>query len=65
MIANALVHRDYGPYAIGTPVRLAVYSNRIECVNLGGIFGGNSVGIGQGEPPNEKPHAHLAAGDNA
>lgn len=56
MIANALVHRDYGPYAIGTPVRLVVYSNRIECVNPGGIFGGNTVeALGRESLPTRNP----------
>ena len=56
MIANALVHRDYGSYAIGTPVRLVVYSNRIECVNPGGIFGGNTVeALGRESLPTRNP----------
>lgn len=56
MIANALVHRGYGPYAIGTPVRLVVYSNRIECVNPGGIFGGNTVeALGRESLPTRNP----------
>ena len=56
MLANALTHRDYGPYAIGTPVRLVVYSNRIECTNPGGIFGGNSVAsLGRESLPTRNP----------
>lgn len=56
MIANALVHRDYGPYSIGTPVRLVVYADRIECVNPGGIFGGSSVlALGRESLPTRNP----------
>ena len=43
VILNALVHRDYGPYSNGTPVRLTIFSNRIECWNPGGIYGGQEV----------------------
>lgn len=43
IITNALMHRDYGPYSNGTPVRLVIYSDRLECWNPGGIYGGQSV----------------------
>ena len=43
ILTNALMHRDYGPYSNGTPVRLAIFSNRLECSNPGGIYGGQSV----------------------
>ena len=43
VVTNALMHRDYGPYNNGTPTRLVIYSNRLECWNPGGIYGGQSV----------------------
>lgn len=43
IVTNSLMHRDYGPYNNGTPTRLTIYSDRIECSNPGGIYGGQSV----------------------
>lgn len=43
IITNALMHRDFGPYNNGTPTRLTIFSNRLECWNPGGIYGGQSV----------------------
>ena len=43
VIANSLMHRDYGPYSNGTPTRLMLFSNRLEVWNPGGIYGGQSV----------------------
>lgn len=43
IITNSLMHRDYGPYNNGTPVRIVLYSDRFECSNPGGLYGGQSV----------------------
>ena len=43
ILTNALMHRDYGPYGNGTPVRLTLFSDRLECWNPGGVYGGQSV----------------------
>lgn len=43
VLANSLMHRDYGPYSNGTPTRLMLFSDRLECWNPGGIYGGQSV----------------------
>ena len=38
-ILNALQHRDYSVYSEGMAVRLELYSDRIEIINSGGIYG--------------------------
>ena len=43
IVVNSLMHRDYGPYSDGTPTRLVIFSNRLECWNPGGIYGGQSI----------------------
>jgi ATP-dependent DNA helicase RecG len=43
VITNSLMHRDYGPYSNGTPTRLILFSDRLECWNPGGVYGGQSV----------------------
>ena len=43
ILTNALMHRDYGPYCNGTPVRLTLFADRLECWNPGGVYGGQSI----------------------
>lgn len=43
ILVNALMHRDYGPYCKGTQVRLTLFSDRLECWNPGGVYGGQNV----------------------
>lgn len=56
IILNALMHRDYGPYNNGTPIRLVLFSDRLECWNPGGIYGGLGINeLGYANTPTRNP----------
>lgn len=38
-ILNSLVHRDYSIYSENTPIRIEMYSDRMEIINSGGLYG--------------------------
>ncbi len=38
-ILNALMHRDYSIHTEGSPVRIVMYSDRLEIMNPGGLYG--------------------------
>lgn len=38
-ILNALMHRDYSIHTEGAPVRIVMYSDRLEITNEGGLYG--------------------------
>jgi len=39
ILLNALVHRDYSIHTEGTPIRLTMFSDRMELENPGGLYG--------------------------
>ena len=50
------MHRDYGPYCNGTPIRLVMFSDRLECWNPGGVYGGQSTNdLGYANMPTRNP----------
>lgn len=56
ILTNALMHRDYGPYSNGTPVRLTMFADRLECWNPGGVYGGQSINdLGYANMPTRNP----------
>lgn len=42
-IANAVVHREYDPYFLGQSVSVDIYSDRVEVVSPGGLWGGKTI----------------------
>ena len=56
-VINALAHRDYSRYALGSHIQIRMFSDRLEIDNQGGLFGHlseDSIGI-------EAPTARNAA----
>lgn len=39
IILNALIHRDYSIHTESSPIRIILYSNRLEIENPGGLYG--------------------------
>ena len=55
-ILNALVHRDYSSYTENIPVRIEMYTDRLEIINSGGLYGNISINeLGQVRPDTRNP----------
>ncbi|HBJ19376.1 MAG TPA: AAA family ATPase [Clostridiales bacterium] len=55
-ILNALVHRDYSFHTEGMPIQLILYSDRMEIINPGGLYGRLTVDqLGEAQPDTRNP----------
>lgn len=55
-VLNALVHRDYSIHTEGMPIQLIMYSDRMEIVNPGGLYGRLTVDqLGYAQPDTRNP----------
>ncbi len=45
VILNALIHRDYSVHTEGIPITIRMYSDRMEVVNKGGLYGRITVDL--------------------
>ncbi len=42
-IANAAIHREYGPHHIGRAITVDIFPDRVEVTNPGGLWGGKTL----------------------
>lgn len=55
-VLNALVHRDYSFHTEGMPIQLVMYSDRLEIINPGGLYGRLTVDqLGFVQPDTRNP----------
>lgn len=55
-VLNALVHRDYSFHTEGMPIQLVMYSDRLEIINPGGLYGRLTVDqLGHAQPDTRNP----------
>ena len=55
-VLNALVHRDYSIYTEGKPIRMTLFSDRLEIRSPGGLYGRMRVDeLGQAQPDARNP----------
>ncbi len=55
-ILNALVHRDYSFHTEGMPIQLIMYTDRMEIINPGGLYGRLTVDqLGNVQPDTRNP----------
>lgn len=55
-VLNALVHRDYSFHTEGMPIQIVMYTNRMEIINPGGLYGRLTVDqLGNAQPDTRNP----------
>ena len=55
-VLNALVHRDYSLHTEGMPIQLIMYTDRLEIVNPGGLYGRLTIDqLGNMQPDTRNP----------
>ena len=55
-ILNALIHRDYSVHSENVPIRIHMYSDRMEIINSGGLYGRISIdSLGKVQPDTRNP----------
>src|SRR5699024_1079404 len=55
-VLNALIHRDYSFHTEGMPIQLVMYTDRLEIINPGGLYGRLTVDrLGQAQPDTRNP----------
>lgn len=61
LVANALVHRDLGPYARGKYVSLTLEPGRLTISNPGGLYGVNVEALGHNDTGSSLRNGSLAS----
>lgn len=55
-VLNALVHRDYSFHTEGMPIQVTMYTDRLEIINPGGLYGRITVDqLGMAQPDTRNP----------
>ncbi len=55
-VLNALVHRDYSFHTEGMPIQITLYTNRLEIISPGGLYGRLTVDqLGSVQPDTRNP----------
>lgn len=55
-VLNALVHRDYSFHTEGMPIQLVMYTDRLEIINPGGLYGRLTIDqLGNVQPDTRNP----------
>ncbi len=55
-VLNALIHRDYSIHTEGMPIQLVIYTDRIEIISPGGLYGRLTVDeLGSVQPDTRNP----------